>query len=84
MTTKCLNVVHFATIFMILEENLHDYEQQFTFCDIVVDILQTLIHFKQILVWIRAFSACLRNFTYFSIFTFHDKFVHFQTNVGFC
>ena len=68
---------------MILEKNLHDYEQQFTFCDIVVDILQTLIHFKQILVWIRAFSACLRNFTYFPIFAFHDKFVHFQTNVDF-
>ena len=69
---------------MILEENLHDYEQQFTFCDIVVDILQTLIHFKQILVCIRAFLACLRNLTYFPIFAFHDKFVHFQTNVDFC
>ena len=39
MTTKCLKIGHFATIFMILEENLHDHEQQTTFYDIVVDIL---------------------------------------------
>ena len=39
MTTKCLKIGHFATTFVTLEENLHDYEQQTTFYDVVVDIL---------------------------------------------
>ena len=39
MTTKMFENGHFATIFMILEENLHDYEQQTTFYDIIVNIL---------------------------------------------